>query len=454
MLPVSFVINNRLNVKASLEEIKVDGFDTLYAQQLMPNKNYIIQKNINVPAKQPITQPYWLAEEMAPGSYNVGDQLLIGDAQSRPAFEASFRVSIEGVELSFTRPVQYKFTDPVKGELYQPLTVLPPVTARFDPELVVFTDGEEKNFQVQTEVQTARGGKPQVTLTKATDIAIQEKSGAGPDLVYSARPVDHQSGITSSSLLFQHDGEQDTARQLRTISYDHIPRIDYFSPSREKFVLTDIKVLGKRIGYIEGAGDKVPQALQQMGYEVILLREKDITPGALRQLDAVMTGVRAYDVHPWLAGKYDLLMEYVNQGGNLIVQYNRNNIGNTGVKIGPYPFAISNNRVTDETAKVDFLLPDHPVLNFPNKITDKDFEGWIQERGIYFINQLNPKYEAILSMHDPGESAQNGSLVTTSYGKGKFTYTGLVFFRELPAGVPGAYRLLANIIALNQKKGF
>jgi LmbE family N-acetylglucosaminyl deacetylase len=453
-LPVTFVINNRLNVKASLTEIKVDGFDTLYQQDLAANKNYVFQKNINVPLKHPVTQPYWLAEEMSPGSYNVSDQFLIGNAQSQPAFEVTFHLLIDGVDLGFTRPVQYKFTDPVKGELYQPLTVLPPVTARFDPELVVFADGEEKNFQVVTTVQDAQGGKPQVTLTNATNFVLQEKAAAGSDLVYSARPADHQAGIAWSSLLFRHDGELDTARQLRTIAYDHIPRIDYFTPSREKFVSTDIRIIGKRVGYIEGAGDKVPQALQQMGYEVLMLREKDITAGALRQLDAVITGVRAYDVHPWLTGKYDLLMDYVNQGGNLIVQYNRNNIGNPHVKIGPYPFAISSGRVTDETATVDFLLPDHPVLNYPNKITEKDFEGWIQERGIYFINQLDPKYEAILSMHDPGEGAQNGSLVTTTYGKGRFVYTGLVFFRELPAGVPGAYRLLANIIALNQKKGF
>jgi LmbE family N-acetylglucosaminyl deacetylase len=452
-LPVSFVINNRLNVKASLVDIRVDGFDTLCKQELVPNRNYIFQKSINVPARQPVTQPYWLAEEMSQGSYNVSDQLLIGNAQSNPAFEATFHLVIDGLDVTLTRPVQYKFTDPVKGELYQPLTVLPPVTARCEPDLVVFTDGEQKDFQVQTKVQGSGTGRPVISFTKATDIAIQEKPD-NSDPIYTAHPVDHQPGVASSDVLFQYNGAQDTARQLRTIAYDHIPRIDYFSPAREKFVSTDIKILGKRIGYIEGAGDKVPQALQQMGYEVVMLREKDITSGNLRQYDAVITGVRAYDVHPWLADRYDQLMDYINQGGNLIVQYNRNNIGNAHVKIGPYPFAISSSRVTDETARVDFLLPDHAVLNYPNKITDKDFEGWIQERGIYFISQLDPKYEAILSMHDPGEGAQNGSLVTANYGKGKFVYTGLVFFRELPAGVPGAYRLLANIIALNQKKGF
>jgi len=175
----------------------------------------------------------------------------------------------------------------------------------------------------------------------------------------------------------------------------------------------------------------------------------------LKQFDAVIAGVRAYDVHDWMNTKYEVLMDYIKEGGNLIVQYNRNNtVGGQKVKIGPYPFTISNARVTDENAKITFLQPDHAVLNFPNKITDKDFEGWIQERGIYFLNQLDPQYKTIFSMHDANEPDQTGSLVVADYGKGKFVYTGLVFFRELPAGVPGAYRLLANIIELNAKKGF
>ena len=171
----------------------------------------------------------------------------------------------------------------------------------------------------------------------------------------------------------------------------------------------------------------------------------------LNSLDAVMTGVRAYDVHDWLAGKYSVLMEYVRNGGNLIVQYNRN-LGLDTTGIGPYPFGISNARTTEENAPVHFLLPAHQVLHYPNEISDRDFDGWIQERGIYFAQHMDPKYQAILSMHDAGEADQNGSLIIGDYGKGKFTYTGLVFFRELPAGVPGAYRLLANIIALNKQK--
>ena len=219
--------------------------------------------------------------------------------------------------------------------------------------------------------------------------------------------------------------------------------------------MADVRTAGKKIGYIEGAGDKVPMALQQMGFEVTLLKEKDITAAALQQFDAVITGVRAYDVHEWMTGKYEILMDYIKAGGNLIVQYNRNNaIGNMKIKIGPYPFTISNSRVTDENATVRFLNPNHAVLNYPNKISEADFQGWVQERGIYFLSQLDQNYESIFAMHDAGEPDQTGSLVIGNFGKGKFVYTGLVFFRELPAGVPGAYRLLANIIALNQRKGF
>ncbi len=250
------------------------------------------------------------------------------------------------------------------------------------------------------------------------------------------------------------DGRKDTALEQHTIAYDHIPRIDYFQPAVEKFVLADVKTAGHRIGYIEGAGDKVPQALQQMGYEVVLLKEKDISAAYLKQFDAIIAGVRAYDVHDWLSARHGDLMEYVKEGGNLIVQYNRDDLGQVKSSIGPFPFAVANARVTDENAKVNFLLSEHKVLNYPNKIGDRDFDGWIQERGIYFAGQTDPAYQSVLSMKDPGEAEQKGSLVIADYGKGVFVYTGLVFFRELPAGVPGAYRLMANIIALNQKRGF
>ena len=454
-LGVTVVLNNRLNAPVSLKEVVFAGVDSVWPQQLQGDRNYGFSRKMYVSPSKPVTQPYWLEEEMSPGSFNVKDQRLIGDPIGAPAYEALFKLNIAGEDMDFTRPIQYKFTDQVKGELYEPVTVIPPVTAQFDPQLVLFGDGEEKTFRAEAADHNGHG-IPKMALTPTPGLAIGVPVIQPAGAAWKARPAGPDGTATiGADLLFEKgEGRADTALELRTISYEHIPRIDYFSRAKEKFVLADVRTAGKRIGYIEGAGDKVPDALAQMGYEVVMLKEKDITPGYLKQFDAVIAGVRAYDVHGWLTARHDELMEYVKDGGNLIVQYNRANLGRMTTNIGPYPLAVANLRVTDEKARVDFLKPSHPVLNFPNKITDKDFEGWIQERGIYFAGQTDPQYEAILSMSDPGEQEQKGSLVIAHYGRGIFVYTGLVFFRELPAGVPGAYRLMANIIALNQKKGF
>lgn len=454
-LGVTVVLNNRLNAPVSLREVVFAGVDSVWRQQLDGDRNYAFSRKMYISPEKPVTQPYWLEEEMSPGSFNVKDQRLIGDPIGAPAYEAVFKLNVAGQDIDFTRPIQYKFTDQVKGELYEPVTVIPPVTAQFDPRLVLFGDGEEKDFRAGAEDHNAHG-IPKMVLTPTPDLTIGAPVIQPAGAAWKARPVSPDRTTTiGADLLFDHGGGKvDTALELRTISYEHIPRIDYFSRAREKFVLANVRTAGRRIGYIEGAGDKVPDALVQMGYEVVMLKEKDITPTYLKQFDAVVTGVRAYDVHGWLTARHSELMEYIKEGGNLIVQYNRGNLGRMTTNIGPYPFAVANLRVTDENAKVDFLQPSHPVLNFPNKITDKDFEGWIQERGIYFAGQTAPQYEPIFSMSDAGEQEQKGSLVIAHYGKGVFVYTGLVFFRELPAGVPGAYRLMANIIALNQKKGF
>ncbi len=450
-LTVTVVLNNRLNASLSLHGVSLGGYDTAWQTELQGDKNYSFSRNIYVAPDKPVTQPYWLAAEMSPGSFNINDQRLIGDPQGAPAYTVSFRLMAGGQEVVLTRPVQYKYTDPVKGEIYEPVTVIPPVTAQFDPALLLFTDGGTKRFEADLEKHSGRG-LPALSLTPTPSLSINDVLGFTDKLSWAARPSSGStSGTETADLLLDH---RDTAMELRTIAYDHIPRIDYFRPTREKFVVADVKTAGHRIGYIEGAGDKIPAALEQMGYEVVLLKEKDITAAYLRQFDAIIAGVRAYDVHPWLNGRHGALMAYVKEGGNLVVQYNRDNLGQSTENIGPYAFTVSNIRVTDEHARVNFLQPAHPVLNYPNKITDKDFDGWIQERGIYFAGQTDPAYESVLSMNDPGEHEQKGSLVIARYGKGIFVYTGLVFFRELPAGVPGAYRLMANIIALNQKKGF
>jgi LmbE family N-acetylglucosaminyl deacetylase len=501
-LSVTFVVNNRLNATIAVREIRIetpaawsemtgylgmepgstgasaaeavvpggaagkrDGagkrdavdFDTVWHQQLDGDKNYSFSHTFIVSPERAITQPYWLTEPMSPGRFNVTDQRLIGNPQSPPAYEAEFDLVVDGQEMTLTVPVQYKHTDAVKGELYEPLTVLPHFTAQLNPALLLFTGNETKTFKSVLMNRSIHQGFTPQEFTPVGGVRLTTaNNGAMPAFQeWTAVPDGKTMGVATADLVFgPGNGRKDTALEQHTIAYDHIPRIDYFQPAVEKFVQADVKTAGHRIGYIEGAGDKVPQALRQMGYEVVMVSEKDMDPGYLQQFDAIIAGVRAYDVHPWLTARYTTLMEYVKNGGNLVVQYNRNALGQVKSTIGPYPFAVANARVTDESAKVNFLLPDHKVLNYPNKISDKDFDGWIQERGIYFAGQTDPAYQSVLSMKDPGESEQKGSLVIADYGKGVFVYTGLVFFRELPAGVPGAYRLMANIIALNQKKGF
>ncbi len=473
-LTVTLVLNNRLHADIVTQQISVAEsgetlaefgsaggrearFDTLWAHQLEGDKNFYFSKTILVPADEPITQPYWLAEPMSPGHFNVTDQRLIGNPGIAPAYEATFILAIGGQGMVFTTPVQYKYTDAVKGERYEPLTVLPRVTAQLDPALLVLAGDGAKNFSASLQAHSAHVSYPSMALTPVagvSEVPHDKELWAQGYQSWRVKSDGKTLGAVTGDLLLGHDGRKDTALEQHTIAYDHIPRIDYFRPATEKFVLTDLKTAGHRIGYIEGAGDKVPAALQQMGYEVVMLKEKDIAGGNLGQYDAIIAGVRAYEVHPWLITRHDILMQYVKDGGNLVAQYTREDLGQVTNKIGPYPFAVANLRVTDETAKVDFPLPEHKVLNYPNKITDKDFDGWIQERGIYFAGQTDTAYQQVLSMKDAGESELKGSLVIANYGKGTFVYTGLVFFRELPAGVPGAYRLMANIIALNQKKAF
>lgn len=465
---VNINLNNRLGVNSRLTHFKLDIIDSVFNKSLEANNNWGFSKSIYVFTTRPLTQPYWLEQKMGEGSFTVNDQAMIGRPESIPAYMASFEITIEGQPFTFVKPIQYKFTDPVRGELYRPLVVVPVATVTTDPGIVIFRKNEKaaediqfrvmanKNFEHYTAKVSRRMKNDNVVKT---DCNFAVTRGLSKPYYFtinnSMLKGIEQDNVQAFVELKNGREEQPAWLNMNEIRYDHIPPIHYFYQDAVKVLNIDLKTVGKRVGYIEGAGDKVPAALEQMGYEVVLLKEKDINPAVLRQCDAVITGVRAYNVHDYMFAKYEVLMDYVKNGGNLIVQYNTNNLISTvKSRIGPYPFTISRNRITDEKAKVSFLLPEHPVLNYPNKITENDFEGWIQERGIYFPEQLDSAYKAPLSMADPGEPALNNSLIIADYGKGKFVYTGLVFFRELPAGIPGAYRLLANIIALNKKKGF
>lgn len=467
-IKINFNLNNRLGTDAVLTKINVDGFDTTFTKALFRNKNIGIPKTIFVPDTKQVTQPYWLDRPKAEGYFNITDQRKIGQPDVDPAYVANFQILFYNTAISFSIPVKYKFTDPVKGELYEPVVVIPTVLLSVDSRLKVSKGNNNFNGTIflapQKDSVAVYFGKLYnkdyggfTYHYKPEQILLAQKAKKYEAAYYINAKTDNEYYLgTQSEGMANMFTDLRTPflyyQELHTIKYDHIPYINYLTNISVVNRKLDLKTAGKKIGYITGAGDKVPQALALMGYQVFFLDEKDLEKNNLKQFDAIITGVRTYNTHEWMNSYYDKLMQYVNQGGNLIVQYNTSNqIGPVRAKIGPYNFDITRSRVTDEHAKVSLLKPTSPVFNFPNKITEKDFEGWIQERSIYHASDPSGKYEKLISMSDPGEKSDDGSLIVTKYGKGWFTYTGLVFFRELPAGVPGAFRLLANIIALNQK---
>lgn len=466
---VQFLIDKRLNDDVQLKNIKLLDFDSAINKSLPTDVNVNYTRSFLVDKSAPVTQPYWLQYPLdSIGSFTVNDQQLIGKAQSDAAFTASFTFNFSGTDITIQKPVQYKFTDPVKGEMYEPFVVVNPVSVSLQPS-VILTDiknenavlkNDEAHAQIKSFIESPKT-QMQLYFVQGKDSTIIKDTMV--DLEYN-RLYDFNFSLNS----FYKKGKSDPvvavkikaddytnaySGDLHTIKYDHIPYIHYTATDEIKVITEEVKTIGKKIGYITGAGDKLPQALQQMGYDVKFLNEADVTNANLKQFDAIITGVRAYNVHEWLSEKYNVLMNYISNGGNMIVQYNTNNqIGSVKANIGPYNFTISRTRVTEENADVDFLLPNHSALNFPNKITKADFDNWIQERSTYQAEQMDSHFEALLGMHDINEPESNGSLVITKYGKGNFVYASLVFFRELPAGVAGAYKLMANLIALPKNK--
>jgi len=461
-IKVTLTVNNRSGANILNADAQIDTTYIIF-DQLKKNTNTTKTYNWVLLHDAKLTQPYWLENQKEKGSFNVDDQKRIGKAENDPV-TVNFSMMIEGREFVFTKPIWYKYTDPVKGELYEPLNIITPAFISAAPSLVLFNSAvknQTKNihFVVQankaiTDSVKLAYNKGDSTITATNIYSIFSK---GEKKVFTV-PVSN-SGLKDNDVVLVNgifSAKSIEEKQLlgqRKISYDHIPDIVYNHVDPVKLINLDLKTEGNYAGYIPGAGDKIPEALEQMGYKVVTLKESDMTPDNLRQFDVIVTGVRTYNTNEWMNNVYEALMQYVKEGGVLFTQYNTSNqIGPVRAKIAPYPFNISRNRITDEEAKVNFLIPDHKALNYPNKITDKDFEGWIQERSIYNAENIDTAYRRILSMKDPGENEQDGSLIIANYGKGRFVYTGLVFFRELPAGVPGAYRLFANLIANKRVK--
>ena len=459
---LSLEVVNRSTMPGILKKVLIMGEEI----DLPEGKDNVVSNNeklswktsVQLPKDMPLTNPYWLNKKPALGMYTVENQLLRGLPETPRKFTTQFVFHVEQEDFVLEKEVIHKYRDAVKGEVYQPFEITAPVFANMIEKVYVFTDGKPQTVEVLLKAG-ADQVKGQLELCHGNTWRVEperlefnlEAKGEEKLVSFTLYPPENQDENFVSPLVKIEDQIYD--RELITIDYDHIPVQTVLRQAESKVVKIDLKKAGNRIGYLMGLGDEIPASLRQIGYDVSLLETDDINLENLRQFDAVILGARAYIGAERIKFHQPKLLQYVEEGGTLIVQYNKTGDFKTVPmdEIAPYPLKISRERVSKEDAPVRFLKPDHPILNFPNEITEKDFDGWVQERGLYFPNEWDEKYQAIISSNDPGESAKDGGLLVAQYGKGHYIYSSYSWFRELPAGVPGAFRIFVNMISIGKK---
>ncbi len=451
---------NRSSVECrflSVEYIPM-GQDSVLNVVLENNEVLKFWQKLDLPADLPYTNPYWLNDQSELGMYTVNDQQLRGLPETPRAFKVKFNFLIAGEAISIEKEVIHKHDDDVKGEVYQPFEVMPSVFVNLQSEVMLFTSDKPQDVNV-----VVKSGAPNIsgnaTLARPQGWRIEPEfidfnlKLKGEEQIVTFKlypPAEATEGKISPIATI---GEESYIRALTTIEYDHFPTQSVLQNAVAKVAKMDLKIAGNRIGYIMGAGDKIPESLRQIGYRVDILEDHQLTVASLKQYDAVILGVRAYNVLDRMKFHQSKLLKYVEQGGTMIVQYNTNRgLVLPMEEIAPFSLNISRDRVTVEEAEVRILAPDHAVMNYPNKITQKDFEGWVQERGLYFPNEWADEFTPILSSNDSGEPARDGGLLVAKYGEGYYVYTGYSWFRELPPGVTGAYRIFANLIGLGNRE--
>lgn len=444
-IPVSVTVVNRSDYPFRLSMVA-----SRYAQPskapgtpLENNKPVKVDLTLKLDERHASSQPYWLAENPSKGLYAVSHQLLIGQPDSDP--DIPIVVTLDDPQLNtliFTVPAVYRWTDPVKGEQIRDVDVLPPVSVKLGSKVYLFPEAKARPVTVWMRGYAPAEGTVRLVMPdgwKAEPASIPVKIAAKGDEARATFTVTPPAGASTTALRAELTiGGRIASTGVVDIDYPHIPAQRILGDAVAKLVRADIKHRGSRIGYIMGSGDDVPETLRQVGYEVTLLTDTDLDRGDFAKYDAIIAGIRAYNTRDRMHLAHEKLMQYVENGGTMVVQYNTaNQLDDLAVPVpGPYPFKISRDRVTVEEAPVKLLAADHPVLNTPNKITAADFEGWIQERGLYFPNEWDPRYTTLLSTNDPGEAEKPGGLLVARHGKGTFVYTGYAFWRQLPAGVP------------------
>ena len=456
-VPIKISAINRSDYPLTLKSISWTGNTKDSILNLKLNDNVFFQANVKAPLseKLKISQPYWIEKPLDKGMFDIEKQTDIGYPENRPETTTTFTFDIGGQLFSVSKPWIYKHNDAAEGEIYQPFEIRPAVTVTISEPVYVFADPMPKmiNVTVQAQKQSVKGTAglqlPNGWKSEPATFEFDLKNKFEQQyLSFLVTPPSGNQEVTIRA--FAKSNGVVYEKGIKTISYRHIPSQTIFPASETKLARVDVKTAVKNIGYIAGAGDDVPTALRQMGCTVTMLNEAELAKD-LTQYEAIVVGVRAYNTESRLINYQAKLMDYVKNGGTMVVQYTIPN-GQIIKEIGPYPLTTGRERITEEDAELTILQPDNQIFNYPNKITSKDFEGWIQERGLYFGETWDKeKYTPLLIGHDMDESPKEGALLYAQYGKGNYIYTGLSFFRELPAGVTGAYRLFANMISVGKK---
>jgi LmbE family N-acetylglucosaminyl deacetylase len=455
-LNVTIEVINRSDIEVNLISVIPSDNDTIYTIESPLAYNKIFLKDLNLKASSKLSTPYWLSIHPTEGMYVVPDQLLRGIPADPPSMSAGITISVGGILFTYSTPVIYKTVDPAEGEITRPLSIVPPVTVEADAEVLVFSKKEERNIQLTlTALQDSVYGElllniPETGWKVSPGILPWNFSKAGETLEanFKITPPDNTSKADLRPVI--KVGPSNYHYQITTIDYDHLPYMSVVRDATVHLQSLDIKVTPRPIAYIDGAGDDVPESLRQIGYDIDKLDPGSITATSLSKYQVVILGIRAFNTIESLAYKNKILFDWVKAGGTMIVQYNVNR-GLVTEEIAPYPLTISRDRITEENAPVTILTPDHAAMQFPNKINADDFAGWVQERGLYYPNKWDDQFIPLLEMKDTGENPSNGALLVAPYGDGYYVYSGLSWFRHLPAGNSGPYRILSNLISLGYK---
>ncbi len=408
-------------------------------------------------SNQPYTQPYWLVRPPVGEAYSVPSQALVGRPENPPVLEAVFEMTVDGSPIVLRRPVINRYIDRARGELVQPISIIPALIISMPENAVVLVNGEPRRVDVPVKSEAgALKGSLRLTAPKGWSVKPVEAPfdlapGQQAVLSFTVQPPRSGQGRAEITADAKVDGH-DYLYGLDVIDHEHIEPQRLLPRASSTVVAVDVHNGAKRIGYVMGAGDEVPRSLEQIGCEVTMLSADDLAKSDLSRFDAIVTGVRAWNVRSDLQANRQRLLDYMQNGGTLVVQYNvlEGGFGRGNPKsledIGPYPIKISRDRVTVEEAPVEYPNPQNPLLHKPNEFTAADWQGWVQERGLYFASEWDPHYTPLFTMHDPGEKPMSGSTLVTPYGKGAYVFSSLSWFRELPAGVPGAFRIFANFL--------